>query len=113
MTLSLRAALALIAGLLLAQSAHAFHYEYDKPMMFFYQNKTNYWFACGPIQCTSAGNRNKTETLDRVSHDSHGNFETIGYYGRCTVLQGDGELESYDLQTERIIKLMKDRCSQQ
>lgn len=113
MKLSLRSALTLSAGLLLAQGAHAFDYQTDKPLMFTYQNKNQYWFACGPVQCNSVGTQDKEEATDLVTHDTHGTFEVIGYYGRCTVMQGDGELPSYDLQTSRIAELIQKRCSQQ
>ena len=113
MKLSLRSALTLSAGLLLAQGAHAFDYQTDKPLMFIYQNNNQYWFSCGPVQCNSVGTQDKEEATDLVTHDTHGTFEVIGYYGRCTVMQGDGELPSYDLQTSRIAELIQKRCSQQ
>ena len=112
MKLSPRSALMLATGLMLAQGAQAFEYITEKPLLFLYQNKSQHWFACGPVQCSSVGTQDQEEAIGLVTHDTHGNFDIIGYYGRCTVMQGDGELPSYDQQTSDVVELMKKRCSQ-
>lgn len=103
----------LLGSLLLlsvSQKALAFDYLTNKPLLFTYQNSTGHWFSCGPVQCNSIGTREQQEAIDLVTHDTHGDLEIIGYFGKCTVYQGDGKLPSYDNQTPRIIQWMKKRC---
>lgn len=102
----------LLSLLLLGLGSKAFALDYltEKPLLFTYQNSSGYWFSCGPVQCISVGTKDQQEAIDLVTHNTHGNLEVIGYFGKCTVYQGDGELPSYDNQTSRIVAWMQKRC---
>lgn len=81
-----------------------------KPLVFSYQNQHEFWFACGPTQCTLAGRQEESEALDLVSQDDHGPFEPTGSNGRCQIYIGAGRLYSYNRSPKDVIDLMVERC---
>jgi hypothetical protein len=95
----------------LSTTAYSFNYSDDEPMIFTYQNKAGYWFGCGPVQCINGyGDKIEEETMDLMAHDDHGSWSRIGFNGRCKVYSGSGDLNSYDNQPKKLIRLMKKRC---
>ena len=104
-------ALASILLTSLSTTAYSFNYNDDEPMMFTFHNSSGYWFGCGPVQCIyGAGDKIEEKTMDLMSHDSHGSWSRIGFYGKCKVYSGNGDLESYSNQPKKLIRLMKKRC---
>lgn len=90
--------------------ASAFEYRTDKPMAFTYQKGSDNWFGCGPIQCLLAAEDSKQIVFDRVTSNSHGHFRRIGTYGRCTIYQSDGQLDSWDNDPKDILDYVERDC---
>lgn len=61
-----------------------------------WQNSKGWWFACGPVQCTSVGVRTEEKALDYVTNDDrHGIQNTYQKHGRCHIYRING-MESWD-----------------
>jgi len=76
-----------------------------------WKNKAGYWFACGPVQCTSAGNKTEKEALGFVVSDSRhkyyfhsGNAHTGPGICNTYIVKG---LESFDNSKEKVTRLAK------
>lgn len=60
-----------------------------------WQNSHGSWFACGPVQCTSVGERDEAIALDLVLIDNkHSATRMPQYYGRCSLFTVNGVTNS-------------------
>lgn len=101
-----------VAVALAPTKAAAVSYDPNKPLVYLYQNKAGFWFGCGPSQCLLSGWDTYPEAFEHVvpARLEEGDWQRLGTSGRCTFYQGEGELESYDRQPERIMRSARDDC---
>ncbi|MFM2483352.1 hypothetical protein [Celerinatantimonas sp. YJH-8] len=92
-------------------TSYALQYHKNSPLMFTFKSSHGYWFGCGPVQCTSSGNKTESKAMEYIYLPrKHGSPRQIGHYGRCTVYQSNGELSGGDYKTDWVIKRMKQKC---
>lgn len=99
-----------VISFLFAPSAMAFSYSDSRPLAFTYHNKANYWFGCGPLQCTYAGEKSEDAAFDYLVTSRNGRFRFIERWGRCNVYEGNGRVDSGDYKASRVVKMLYKRC---
>ncbi|WP_417658188.1 hypothetical protein [Pseudidiomarina sp.] len=71
-----------------------------------WQNSSGYWFACGPVQCSSSGSRSEEEAMSYVIHEDKHGVSFRNKSGRC-YLYDASNVESYENSAEKVYRLAK------
>lgn len=103
-------AVASLGVFLICSEVNAFTYTVDAPLVFLYQNNSNYWFGCGPVQCTWSGYKDRDRVFDLISSPKNGGWRDLGSYGRCRVYQGRGELSAGDHNGSWVARQAEKNC---
>lgn len=105
--------LLLLAGIISTpRVSWALEYYTDRPLMFTYRTKHNYWFGCGPVQCVWSGSKTEKKVKSYIrGYRRKGEYSYIGRWGRCRVYQAKHQkIRAGDHKPRRIVRWMKKKC---
>ena len=83
-----------------AASAHA-----DQGVLLTWQTSSGWWFACGPVQCTS-GERTEDDAISLAIHEDSHEIQYYDQYGKCNRYVVSN-VWSYENSIEKVQRMAK------